>query len=476
MGRIKRITVIMSELHNLKGLAVLVIDDEIAALDTMEQALQGVGAEVSRAQNIKQALAAIGNNAIDIIIAALDLVNEQCIEMIKDYKLRYPSCLFFVLTDEEYESVETSQESVKYIVDDYIKKPLDIARFVVMIETSMGRTIAGSKSLTVVDPLIAKVKPYFLFRSPVMKRALIHLPQISASEQTVLITGETGSGKEIVARGIHVLSRRSSGPFVPINCGAVPESLIEGELFGHEKGAFTGAIKTRKGKFETADHGTLFLDEISEMPLNLQVRLLRVLEDGMIYRVGGEEPMNIDVRVIAASNVDLENAVKDGLFREDLYYRINVLRIHLPPLRERIEDIPLLAVHFLERAFVEMGWQSPFPSLSAETIYVLEQYQWRGNVRELRNIMTRIATLLPRNTKRIFPHHILPHIDETGRVQVAENYESAQDGVFIPLGTPMKKVEDIMIKEALKSTNGNKTKAADLLGISLRNLRRKINK
>jgi DNA-binding NtrC family response regulator len=435
-----------------------------------------VGAQVSRAQNIKQALSDIRNNAIDIIIAALDLVNEQCIEMIKDYKLRYPSCLFYVLTDEEYESVETSQESVKYIVDDYMKKPLDIERFVVMIETSMGRTIAGSKSLTVVDPLIAKVKPYFLFRSPVMKRALIHLPQISASEQTVLITGETGSGKEIVARGIHVLSRRSSGPFVPINCGAVPESLIEGELFGHEKGAFTGAIKMRKGKFETADNGTLFLDEISEMPLNLQVRLLRVLEEESLYRVGGEIPLDINVRVIAASNADLQKAVKDGLFREDLYYRINVLRINLPPLRERIEDIPLLAVHFLERAFVEMGWQSPFPSLSAETIYVLEQYEWRGNVRELRNIMTRIATLLPQNTKRIFPHHILPHIEDTGRAKITENYESGQDGVFIPLGTQMKKVEDIMIKEAMKHTNGNKTKAADLLGISLRNLRRKINK
>ena len=466
----------MSELHNLKGLAVLVIDDEIAALDSMEESLLGVGAQVSRAQNIKQALGVIKNNAIDIIIAALDLVNEQCIEMIKDYKLRYPSCLFYVLTDQEYESVETSQESVRYIVDDYIKKPLDMERFVVMVETSMGRTITGSTSLTVVDPLVAKVKPYFLFRSPVMRRALTHLPQISASEQTVLITGETGSGKEIVARGIHVLSSRSSGPFVPINCGAVPESLIEGELFGHEKGAFTGAIRTRKGKFETADNGTLFLDEISEMPLNLQVRLLRVLEDGIIYRVGGEEQLNIDVRVIAASNVDLQKAVKDGLFREDLYYRINVLRINLPPLRDRIEDIPLLAVHFLERAFVEMGWEPPFPSLSAETIYVLEQYKWKGNVRELRNIMTRIATLLPQNTKRIFPHHILPHIEDAGRAKASEHYESAHEGVFIPPGTPMKKVEDIMIKQALKQTNGNKTKAADLLGISLRNLRRKINK
>jgi DNA-binding NtrC family response regulator len=328
-----------------------------------------------------------------------------------------------------------------------------------------------------VDPLVKKVKPYFLFRSPAMRRTLANLPQIAASEQTVLITGETGSGKELVARAIHVLSRRSSGPFVPINCGAVPESLIEGELFGHEKGAFTGAIRTRKGRFETADKGTLFLDEISDMTLNLQGRLLRALEESRIYRVGAEEFLPIDVRVIAASNINLKKAVDDNLFREDLYYRLNVLRIHLPPLRERPEDIPLLAVHYLERAFAEMGWPEPYPELSSETIYLLEHYPWRGNVRELRNIMTRIATLLPAGTERIFPFHVTPYLEEQPQIEpVLRAGEAPGEGVFIPVGTPLREVEETLIRETLKYTRGNRTKAASLLGVSLRNLRRKLNK
>jgi transcriptional regulator with PAS, ATPase and Fis domain len=308
-----------------------------------------------------------------------------------------------------------------------------------------------------------------------MRRALAGISEISSSGQIVLISGETGTGKELVARAIHVLSRRSGGPFVPVNCGAIPESLIEGELFGHEKGAFTGAHATRKGKFETAHNGTLFLDEIGDMPLSLQVRLLRVLEDGKVYRVGGGHPINVNVRVIAATRIDLGRAVRDGLFREDLYYRLNVLRVHLPPLRERTEDISLLAIHFLERAFAEMGRIPPYPSLSPETIYLLENYPWKGNVRELRNMMTRIATLLPPDTKRIFPFHILHHLEDTG---YAEKHivPLREEGIFIPAGTPLDQVEALCIREALEQTGGNRSKAAELLGISPRTLRRKLNR
>ncbi len=471
----EKVTCKIDDSPNLKGLSVLVIEDDIVSLHEMEQALKKLGAQVYTAKDPNQAIGLLLHEYIRVIIAALDLVDEQCIEMIKDYKARNPDNLFYVLTGQEYDSVETSQESVRLIVDDYVRRPLDPARFACMVETSIGRPSDRSKSLTVVDPLVAKVKPYFLFRSPVMRRTLAHLPKIAASDETVLITGETGTGKEIVARAIHVLSSRSSGPFVPINCGAVPESLIEGELFGHEKGAFTGATKTRKGKFETADHGTLFLDEIGNMPIDLQVRLLRALEEEKIYRIGGESPLPINVRVIAASNTDLQKAVKDGLFREDLYYRLNVLRLHLPPLRERIEDIPLLAVHFLERAFAEMVWTKPYPSLSSETIYILEHYPWKGNVRELRNIMTRVATLLPQNTKHIFPFHVLPHLDESSLISEIPAGESGKEGVYIPIGTHLDHVEDLLIKETLKITNGNRTQAAKLLGISLRTLRRKLN-
>jgi DNA-binding NtrC family response regulator len=411
-----------------------------------------------------------------VIVGALDLVDEQCIEVVRNYKTRMPGVLFYVLTGQEYDSVEISQESVRLLIDDYVKKPLDAGRFAAMVSSSTGRPDTGDKSLAVADPLVRQVKPYFLFRSPVMRRTLADLPRIAMSDQTVLITGETGTGKELIARAIHMMSGRSVGPFVPINCGAIPESLIEGELFGHEKGAFTGAVRARKGKFETAHNGTLFLDEIGDMPLNLQVRLLRALEEGQINRVGSEASIHVNVRVIGASNVDLKNAVDDGLFRDDLYYRINVLRLELPPLNKRVEDIPLLAVHFLERAFVEMGRAKPYPSLSSETIYILEQYPWKGNVRELRNVMTRVATLLPRETNHIFPFHILPHLDRAEAVPPLSSGETNGDGIYIPAGTSLKDVEEIMIHEALKTTGGNRTQAAGLLGISLRTLRRKLNK
>jgi two-component system response regulator AtoC len=466
----------MNKRPDLRGVSILVLERDPSSLRAIEGELTGVGASVFAVSGTDGMTGVLNANAVDVIIASLVDVDEQCIEMVKEYKTRYPATLFYVLVDKEFDSVESTQEWVRLVVDDYLKKPLDVVRIAGMIETGIGRPDEAGRSLAVIDPLVAKVKPYFLLRSPVMKRTLIHLPQIAASNQAVLITGETGTGKELVARVIHVLSSRSAGPFIPVNCGAVPESLIEGELFGHEKGAFTGAIKTRRGKFEAAHNGTLFLDEIGDMPLNLQVRLLRVLEEESIYRIGGESPVPVDARVIAASNVDLYNAVKDGLFRDDLYYRLNVLRINLPPLRERVEDIPLLAVHFLERAFAEMGRQRPYPELSSETIYLLEKHRWTGNVRELRNVMTRVATLLPANTKRIFPFHILPHLDESGKTMSAEVEKHGEDGFFVPFGTDLRKVEELLIAETLKRTGGNRTRAAALLGISLRNLRRKLNK
>ena len=306
--------------------------------------------------------------------------------------------------------------------------------------------------------------------------ALSNLPQIAASDQTVLISGETGTGKELVARAIHMLSSRAGGPFVPINCGAIPESLIESELFGHEKGAFTGAFKGRKGKFETAHNGILFLDEIGDMPLILQIRLLRVLEDKEVYRIGSDKRISVNVRVITATHMDLESAVRNGLFREDLYYRLNVLRIHLPPLRDRVDDIPILALHFLERAFDEMGRAKPYPVFSPETIHLLQQYPWKGNVRELRNVMTRVATLLPPDTKRVFPIHIISHLGENSKIESGLEPVQISSGIFIRKGTTIDKAEDMLIDEALKQTGGNRTKAARLLGISLRTLRRKLNK
>jgi len=359
---------------NLKGISVLIIDIDLASLKDIVEGLTGYEAQVFVCKDYNDAASVLTTHHIHVVIASINLVDENYIHMINDYKGIHPGILFYVLVENNCDSVKPSESLARDVIDDYVKKPVEFDRFVKMVRSRMVVPLdSQSTSLAIVQPLIKKVKQYFLFRSLIMQQILANLPQIAMSDQTVLVTGETGSGKEIVARAIHVLSKRADGPFVPVNCGAIPDSLVEDELFGHEKGAFTSAIKTKKGKFELADKGTLFLDEIGDMPLILQVSLLRVLEEGHVFRVGSEEPIPVDVRIVSATRVDLEDAIEDKLFREDLYYRLNVLRLNLPPLRDRKEDISLLAVHFLERVFTEMGHIPPFPELSLETVYMLEQ-------------------------------------------------------------------------------------------------------
>ncbi len=459
----------------LNGLNMLIIEEDASSLNQMKGDLEKFGAQVYMAQSAKEASDILLQEHIHVIIVALAVADEPCLDIIKNFKTKHPDTLFYLLADQNYCLVEPVEESVRQILDDCLQSPLDIERFASIVGASFGRP-PMSKSLSVIEPLSTKTKPYFIFRSYPMRLALSHLPQIASSDQTVLISGETGTGKELVARAIHMLSPRANGPFVPINCGAVPESLIESELFGHEKGAFTGAFKSRKGKFEAAHNGTLFLDEIGDMPLVLQTRLLRVLEDKEIYRIGSDKKIPVNVRVVAATHMDLENAVRNNLFRQDLFYRLNVLRIHLPPLRERIDDIPILALHFLERAFDEMGRPKPYPGFSPETVYLLQQYPWEGNVRELRNVMTRVATLLPSNIKQVFPLHIMPHIRESRRKDRGLTALQTSPGIFIHQGTTLGKAEELMIQEALKQSGDNRTRAAKLLGISLRTLRRKLNK
>ena len=461
---------------DLRGFSFLIIEANPSSIIEAEKGLGDFGADIFATKDYIDAADVLAHQHIHVVIAYINLVDENYIYMINDYKKVHPESLFYVLVEDNFDHVEASESLARFVIDDYIKKPIEFTRFAKMVEARVSiPKDKNNTSLAVVKPLIKKVKPYFIFRSSIMQRILANLPQIAASNQTVLVTGETGSGKEIVARAIHVLSERMDGPFVPLNCGAIPDSLVESELFGHEKGAFTSAFRTKKGRFESADNGTLFLDEIGDMPLNLQIRLLRVLEEGQVFRVGSESPIPINVRVVAATRVDLEKAVEDKLFREDLYYRLNVLRLNLPPLRERKDDISLLAVHFLERAFTEMSRVPPFPLLSLETIYFLEQYPWKGNVRELRNTMIRIATMLPPNTKRIFPFHILPHLKDKKQMNMQPDSEKAGSGVFIPTGYNLAEAEDLIIKETLKQTGGNKSKAASLLGINVRTLRRKLN-
>jgi DNA-binding NtrC family response regulator len=291
------------------------------------------------------------------------------------------------------------------------------------------------------------------------------IEQVAPSSASVLITGESGTGKELVARTIHRLSPRRDAPFVAINCSAIPETLMESELFGHEKGAFTGAASRRQGCFELADTGTLLLDEIAEMPATLQAKLLRVIEERAFKRLGGKGELPVDVRILAATNRDPEEAVRSGTFRNDLLYRLNVIRIHLPSLRDRKQDLPLLAQHLVTQLAEKHNRPARF--LSAAALAVLQFHTWPGNVRELRNVIERAVIIC--SGEQIERHHFAPYpIEQRERLR-------QEDTVSFPVGTPLEEVERQMIMRTLTKTNNNKTRAAELLGISLKTLHNKLN-
>ncbi len=458
---------------DLRDRALLILDDDASCVP-LGKGLQSFGALVECAATVDDARRIVMTGRTDALIAAIGLLDEKGADLIEDFRTSSPGGLLFVIVDAG--SNWTGLDSARLDVDEVLRRPVDAGQLAAMLAQRRRGPTAHSAALATVDPLISQWRPYFQFRSPAMRRALENLPRIASSHQPLLITGETGTGKEIISRAVHVLSPRSGGPFVAVNCGAIPETLIEGELFGHEKGAFTGAERMKKGRFESAHMGTLLLDEIGDMPLHLQVRFLRVLEERHLYRVGSEKPIPVNVRVLAATRRDLSKSVEEGLFREDLYYRLNVLRLHLPPLRERVEDISYLAVHFLGRALSEINAEAPYPILSQETIRLLEHLPWRGNVRELRNLMTRVATLLPPGTFQIMPAHVLPHLEEREQAYPAVCPAGPlTEGVHVPFGTPLSEIEDIFIRTTLEQTGGNRTKAAKLLGISIRTLRRKLN-
>jgi len=478
-------------LPNLNGVFLLIADQDSSNLRNLKRYLVELGAIVHLAGTMTNAQNIIGNKLVHAVLADANFDRNHGLELYQTYKSAVPSGLFYIMSDQLPTDPVLKASGLN--IDGFFPKPVKIESFAqnlrekIQVETS---------SISKLDPLTEMLRPYLIFRSPVMRRGLMILPKVSASSHSVLVTGETGTGKELVARAIHGLSPFANGPFVAVNCGAIPETLIEGELFGHEKGSFTGAQTQHRGKFELARNGTLFLDEIGEMPLALQARLLRVLEEKQFYRVGGEKPIKTQLRIVAATQVSLEKSVDDGLFREDLYYRLNVLRIHLPALRERIEDIPLLAWVFLERAFAELNRSKPYPTLSNDLIQILVEQPWRGNVRELKNLMTRMAVLLPNHTHQVVPDHLAiyfpekmmspgvyhPPPPETDFHEVHEERDvievssfPSDEGIFIPTGTTLKDAEDLLIRATLKNTGGNRTKAARILGIGIRTIRRKIN-
>lgn len=434
---------------------ILVVDDETSMRESLRDWLSDAGYEVSVAENGLEALEIARREEPAIVFADLIMPAMDGIELTKKLKELYPNIAVVIIT--AYGSIPTAIAAMKEGAYDYIEKPFCPERVELLIErlTEHHELIKENVSLR------QKLEDQHRFqniiaKSHTMQQLFEVVRTVAGSNATALITGETGTGKELIARAIHDLSHRRDKPFVAVSCAALPESLLESELFGHEKGAFTGAIAQKKGKFEYANKGILFLDEVGEMSSNVQVHLLRAIEEKEITRVGGNDPVKVDVRILSATNKDLRKAVDEGEFRDDLYYRLNVVAINLPPLRQRREDIPLLAEHFLNKFSLEN--QKEATSFSTEAKGFLVKYNWPGNVRELENAIERAVILAKDNTITL---------DDLCYQDVVPAYSTAAS-------KSLKELERHHITHTLDETQGNFARAARILGISRVTLYNKV--
>ena len=430
-----------------KKAKILVVDDEAVIRVSLHEWLTDAGYQVFTAENGSQALEIIQKEELRIVIADLVMPGMDGIELMKKSKELSPNIEVVIIT--AYGSIPTAITAMREGAYDYIEKPFCPERVELLIEKLVEHQELIEENLSLHQKLDDRHRfENIIAKSSRMQQVVEVIKVVAKSNATVLITGETGTGKELVARAIYSQSHRCGKPFVAVSCAALPESLLESELFGHEKGSFTGAYTQKKGKFEVANRGTLFLDEIGEMSANIQVHLLRVLEEKEFTRVGGNEPIKVDVRVISATNRDAKEIVGNGQFREDLYYRLNVVNIELPPLKERREDIPLLAQHFLKKFALEN--QKEIAGFSPEATDFLLRYEWPGNVRELENAIER-AVILTQN----------PFIEVADLPQ--QNLAPAR---LISLERNLKQIEKNHIQNVLTETGGNYTEAARILGIS----------
>ena len=438
-----------------KKFKVLIVDDEAIIRESLRDWLSDVGHQVLTAENGPQALEIIEREKPGIAFVDLVMPGMDGIELLKRTKEISPSIDVVIIT--AYGSVPTAINAMREGAYDYIEKPFCPERAELLVDKLVEHQRLIEENISLHQKLEERYQfENIIAKSSKMRQVIEVIKVVAKSNATVLITGESGTGKELIAQALHSQSYRKEKPFVAVSCAALPESLLESELFGHEKGAFTGAHAQRKGKFEVANRGSLFMDEIGEMSANIQVHLLRVLEEKEFTRVGGNEPIKVDVRVISATNKDMKKAVANGQFREDLYYRLNVVPVELPPLRERKEDIPLLAQHFLKKFAVEN--QKEIIGFSPETTDFLLKYEWPGNVRELENAIER-AVILTKNS----------YIEATDLAQ--ENLLMAHSA---PSGRSLKEVERERILNVLNETSGNRSKTARILGISRATLYNKI--
>jgi len=443
---------------------ILVVDDEAIIRKSFCRALQDDGFHAESAPNGEQALQMVDEGHFDLVITDLRMPGIDGLEVIRQVKARHPEVEVVVLTG--YGSIQNAVAAIKEGAYNYITKPLNKHELL-----RIAREIAEKTELRGrVEQLQSQLEERFglhnlIGRSPAMQRLYDLIERVSSTECNVVITGESGTGKELVARAIHFTGPRAETPFVPVNCGALPESIAERELFGHERGAFTGAVRTQPGYFESANRGTIFLDEFTELSPNLQVKLLRVLQQREIVRVGSTKPLAIDIRILAASNRDPELCLKEGALRQDLYYRLNVVTIALPPLRERIEDIPLLVDHFLRKSAQRAG--QPPKSIAPAALETLAAYPWPGNVRELENVIERAVTLRP--------GPVIEPNDLPKPTPAAASARPLEGMSFSEAKRQLKEnFERDAISSALQATGGNVTQAARHLGIARSALQRLI--
>lgn len=437
---------------------ILVVDDEAANRVTLDRILRREGWDVVQAPDGRQALEIVRTQGADVVVSDLNMPGMSGLELLRATREVSPDIEFVVMT--AYGTVETAVEAMKDGAYDFVTKPLKRRELVNTLRKALEKRGLILENKRLRKALEQAPSQNVVGSSPAMRQVMEELQQVAPSDASILLDGESGTGKSLLARMIHDRSLRSGGRLITVNCAAIPEALLESELFGHEAGSFTGAIARKQGRFDLARSGTLFLDEVTEMPLSVQVKLLRVLQEGEYERVGGTQTLQADVRILAATNRNIQEEVAAGRFREDLYYRLNVIQLRVPALRERPEDIPLLAAHFL--AHYAAKNRKEIRGLTPETLDILSAYRWPGNVRELENAIERAVVLSRKDL--VEPDQLPPAVRQGkgGRPQLT-----------FTVGTPIKLVERRMIEETLRHTDGDKTLTANLLGITARTIYRR---
>jgi two-component system NtrC family response regulator len=449
----------------MNNYSILIIDDEEAQRSVLKGYLEKKDYKIFSASSGIEGIKTVQNNVIDIVLSDFKMPDKTGLEVLEEVKKLNPEISFVILT--AYGTIENAVKAIRLGAFDYISKPVDLDELDLMIERIIENRNLKSEIQLLKNQLKDKFKiDSFISQSSKMEEVLSIASRAADSKATVLITGESGTGKEVLAKSIHYVSSRKEKPFIAVNIPALPETLLESELFGHEKGAFTGAEKIKKGRFELAHEGTIFLDEIGDIPINLQVKLLRVLQEHQIERLGSTESININVRIIAATHQNLEQKIKDGSFREDLYYRLNIVSLNIPPLRDRKEDILPLIEHFVGKYSEENSKQKL--SLSKEVVDTLIKFNYPGNVRELENVIER-AVVLSRG--EIITLNDLPNVVKGFKTET--EIPVKEDAALIE---QVEELEKKLIYDALSKSNGNQSQAGRLLGLTERNLRYKMQK